>query len=56
MFSRKNIKPIKNPVLYSSYGAYTPLGYTVKNIIKNPVAQEPENEKKKYRFYQKHKK
>lgn len=62
MFRNKNIKPLRNPVLYA-----------VKNIIKNPVAQEPEkdisalsaqpstekylgilsHEKKKYRFFQK---
>jgi hypothetical protein len=35
-------KPLRNPMLYD-----------VKSIIKNPRPQEPEKEKKKYRFFQK---
>jgi len=57
MFTRPINKPLNIPVIfYSSSGTYTPWGYDVKNTIKKPIAQDAEEEKKKYKFYQKHKK
>lgn len=46
-------KPLNYPVIfYSPNGAYTPLGYAMKNTIKKPVESEPEK-KKKYKYFQK---
>lgn len=43
MFSKPIKKPLNSPVIF----------YAVKNIIKTPTTSVPEEEKKKYKYFQK---